>query len=89
MYSEKEKSRSGRGWIQSGENITYTSSPQLTREQSSTVHKRRYYKLSFEYVFGYDNDKVSFAMCIPYTYSHLLKFLSETVKAANHRHPEG
>ena len=31
----------------------------------------KYYNLSFEYAFEYENDEVSFAYCPPYTYTEL------------------
>lgn len=33
--------------------------------------------MSFEYTFEYDDDEVQFAYCVPYTYSHLLKFINQ------------
>ena len=37
--------------------------------------------MSFEFCFLFDNDTVSFALCIPYTYSDQLKFLKSLVES--------
>lgn len=35
-----------------------------------------YFTLSFCYEFEFNNDEVSFAYCIPYTYSKLINFIA-------------
>lgn len=39
--------------------------------------KKNYFILKFEYECKYDEDEVSFAYCVPYNYSKLIKFLKE------------
>ena len=37
--------------------------------------QKKYFRLSFEYTFTHDDDTVSFALGVPYTYTQLLQFL--------------
>lgn len=41
------------------------------------IRLHTYYTMSFSYDFDTINDKVHFAYCIPYTYSHLLDLIRE------------
>ena len=46
------------------------------------IRKKKHYKMTFEYCFLFDNDTVSFALCIPYTYTDQLKFLKSVLESA-------
>ena len=43
----------------------------------------KYYSLSFEYTFEYENDEVSFAYSPPYTFSHLKNVILDLKKNHN------
>jgi hypothetical protein len=75
-FSTEENKEVGRTWCQLGEEckISYDVSPfpYLIGDERP---RRTYYRASFEHSPSFDNDRISFAYCIPYTYSRLLAYL--------------
>ncbi|GMH79310.1 hypothetical protein TrLO_g8391, partial [Triparma laevis f. longispina] len=74
--------RSGvRGWRRVGKNIKYycnnTPIPKFKGEKSKGREKgnRKYYTMTFEHTFENSSDVCFFAMCYPYTYTDLRKYL--------------
>ena len=61
--------KAGSTWRQGGENITYVRKPLRL-----DVSQRDFYCLSFEYLV-HSESQVTFAYCIPYTYSKMLQFI--------------
>ena len=47
----------------------------MRRKHADPARCKYYYELKFSYTFETDDDKVFFAYCYPYTYSHLQSFL--------------
>eukprot|EP01022_Parablepharisma_sp_SALTPOND_P012542 TRINITY_DN1617_c0_g1_i1.p1 TRINITY_DN1617_c0_g1~~TRINITY_DN1617_c0_g1_i1.p1 ORF type:complete len:972 (+),score=111.72 TRINITY_DN1617_c0_g1_i1:10640-13555(+) len=74
-------------WHRGGDNISYkisklssengTKSKSLCLQWISTIRKKTYYSLSFEYTFEYPDDFVYFAYSIPYTFTELVSLLSK------------
>ena len=97
VYSEMYLKYLKGGWHQDGENVSYSSSPFgssddytdvcprfLKRkyfDNNQLIRRKRHFKMSFEFCFMFDNDTVSFALCVPYTYSDQLKFLKLLVES--------
>ena len=57
--------------------------PRYDPLQNGEQKPKKYYKLSFDYTFKYDEDVVSFALCVPYTYSQLLRYIKEVLLKKN------
>ncbi len=72
ILSEKKKDASGEEWFRGCSNITYTKN-NIPRENGNSS----YYTLSFIYKFDYNDDKVYFAHCFPYTYTKLNAYLNK------------
>jgi hypothetical protein len=70
MRIAMSKRSTGYNWFKAGDNITYSTS-HIKRPSINPYRPRFYYKLSFEYKFEADNDKIYFAFCYPYTFSKL------------------
>ena len=86
IFSEKLYQEKQIGWTQGGENVHYSTVYHIKYEPpTDPLMKRKYYKLSFDYTFFYGEDVVSFAMCVPYTYSQLRKFTKEIAASTNAR----
>ena len=75
VLSEKSMERRGTwgvdGWSKEGENIKYGPSKVINISEYASPDKK-YYSLSFEYTFPYDDDKTWIAYSIPYSFSKLL-----------------
>jgi hypothetical protein len=70
VYSSEKKKMSDIGWERDGINITYEESSYYRKEHSRIHGKvRKYYILSFDYTFSYDQDEVFFAYSHPYPYT--------------------
>ena len=57
------------------------------KSSNETLHRKRYFCLSFDFEFEYENDKVFFAYSVPYTYSkmmNMLKTLSTPLRALSY-----
>ncbi len=82
IKSQKLQEEKGIGWQQAGNDISYT--PSTIRYGAMTFEEenpeKRYFKLTFSYTFSYVEDEVMFALCIPYTYTQLLRLI-ENLKA--------
>lgn len=73
VYSVKSFKEFGTRWHREGTNITYTeNSPTST---ANFVGRQKYYTLSFNYSFKFENDEVFFAYSVPYTYTDLTQYL--------------
>jgi len=79
--SESRRKSNARGWRRVGTNIKYycnkTPIPKFKGEKSKGREKgnRKYYTMTFEHTFENSNDVCFFAMCYPYTYTDLRKYL--------------
>jgi hypothetical protein len=60
----------GKGWFRGGFDVSYYANG-LKRGSKS------YFSLSFTYRFEHDDDRVFFAYCYPYTYTHLQHYLAD------------
>jgi hypothetical protein len=71
IFSLKKMHYENVQWFKGGDNVTFTVS-EFSRDHHE---EQRYYCLSFEYNFEYENDEVYFAASQPYTYSRLTNLI--------------
>ncbi|CDW76600.1 UNKNOWN [Stylonychia lemnae] len=75
------------GWIKGGENILYKLSKLCQQgfgqRNNNFIRMRKYFQVSFEHDFQYENDKVQFSYSVPYSYSRLYNFL-KTINREHH-----
>lgn len=74
------------GWTKGGENIVYKmskiSQPKIVQGVGYVYHSnKRYFQLSYDYEFQHDNDTVTFAYSVPYTFTKLQHEISDTMLA--------
>lgn len=76
LYSEKMVKEHGKGWIRIGRKISYhTTSPKhILSENQGEIS---YYTLTWTMKFPASEDTCYLAHCFPYSYSHLMSYLSQ------------
>jgi len=74
MYSQNLATL-GIGWIRTGDNIKYFNNDKKAPKGKGREGAKRYYTLTWETEFKTDRDVVFFAMCYPYSYSSLQRYL--------------
>lgn len=77
VYSKK---RHAKGWHRAGSNIKY----QLSKINTISESRKKYYSLSFDYTFDLSDDEVYFSYAVPYTYTHLTNLLKEFKTSVPH-----
>ena len=78
FYSEKMAQVDQKGWMRSGENITYYKSVAPSPGKPNTT----YYGLAFNVTFPYDDDSCYLAYHFPYTFTDLQVFLDSVQRNA-------
>lgn len=74
VYSKKACTTGlSQGWHRAGDHVSYSYS-KISRFSS---RNRNYWQLTFTYNFQHEDDEVTFAYAIPYTFTRLTKLLSE------------
>lgn len=93
VFSLAKQKATGTGWHRACDTISYSRNSILRVRGKEPPEGARaaklaqyfYFTLSFTYTFEFDNDEVSFAHAVPYTYSgHLLPFLEKIGKEEKH-----
>ena len=95
VLSHKRQKEEGMGWHRDCENISYKVTNILKKKSKeppndnikSNLKLAQYYffKLSFTYVQAYDNDVISFAHAVPYTFTYdLMPFLKRIAEDARY-----
>ena len=74
MYSQNLATK-GVGWARTGDNIKYFNNDKKAPKGKGREGAKRYYTLTWETEFNTDSDVVFFAMCYPYSYSSLQRYL--------------
>ena len=72
IYSAQTAQRSGIGWHRGGSDVLYYDNGVHRRDKEKGSHST----LSFQWTAEWDDDVIYFAMCYPYTYSHLRSYLN-------------
>eukprot|EP00520_Triparma_pacifica_P000822 CAMPEP_0118659890 /NCGR_PEP_ID=MMETSP0785-20121206/15364_1 /TAXON_ID=91992 /ORGANISM="Bolidomonas pacifica, Strain CCMP 1866" /LENGTH=911 /DNA_ID=CAMNT_0006553047 /DNA_START=180 /DNA_END=2911 /DNA_ORIENTATION=- len=85
MYSQNLATM-GIGWIRTGDNIKYFNNDKKAPKGKGREGAKRYYTLTWETEFKTDSDVVFFAMCYPYSYSSLQRYLFNLQSDASRNH---
>jgi hypothetical protein len=75
-WSAKKNLQSFTGWQKGCANIKYKHSRGMAKEH----RRKKYYSLSFEFTFEFEDDTVWFAYTIPYTFSMLFQYIKAIVQ---------
>ncbi|XP_072175344.1 uncharacterized protein [Diadema setosum] len=84
MYSEKEVSSSGVGWVRTGHHIIYNRSCGFNR--NGLLHPElTYYVLEWQMEFHHADDTCYLAHCYPFTFTDLCQHLDQLMKEPERR----
>lgn len=82
VLSMRANKQTGSGWQQAGDEITYSKGNcklQAKIQEKTQYKEQKYFKLSFKLSTTYEDDVLEIAYCVPYTYTRLISFISNTL----------